>query len=128
MAHFRVVVTICLILLVLPQLVLASKSHVVRKSESLQSIARKYHVSVDELKSVNNMTSSHVAKGTRVIIPSHAESQQKRVATAVRQDTYKVTKGDTLPKIAKKTGVRIAESRLFAPQAQIDCNLSTKIC
>ena len=62
MAHIRIVAAICLILLSLPQLVLASKSHVVRRSESLQSIARKYHVSVDELKSVNNLTASHVSK------------------------------------------------------------------
>jgi peptidoglycan endopeptidase LytE len=111
MARIRVVVTICLILLSLPQLVLASKSHVVRKSESLQSIARKYHVSVDELKTVNNLTSSHISKGTRLIIPSHAESRQKKSSASVRQDSYKVAKGDTLPKIAKKTGVKMAEIR-----------------
>src|ERR1035437_6169127 len=110
MAHMRIVVAICLILLTLPQLVLASKSHVVRKSESLQSIARKYHVSVDELKSVNNLTASHIAKGTRLIIPSHVDSQ-KKVTTSNRQDTYKVTKGDTLPKIAKKTGIKMADIR-----------------
>lgn len=111
MAHIRIVVAICLILLSLPQLVLASKSHVVRKSESLQSIARKYHVSVDELKSVNNLTASHVSKGTRLIIPSHADSQQKKSSASVRQDSYKVSKGDTLPKIAKKTGVKMADIR-----------------
>jgi cell wall-associated NlpC family hydrolase len=110
MARFRIVATICLILLTLPQLVLASKSHVARKSESLQSIARKYHVSVDELKSVNNLTSSRIAKGTRIIIPSHADALPKK-ASAPRHDTYKVVKGDTLPKIAKKTGVKMAELR-----------------
>ncbi len=111
MAHIRIVVAICLVLLTLPQLALASKSHVVRKSESLQSIARKYHVSVNELKTVNNLTASHVTKGTRLIIPSHAESQQKKATTSPRQDTYKVSKGDTLPKIAKKTGLKMAEIR-----------------
>jgi cell wall-associated NlpC family hydrolase len=111
MAHIRIVLAICLILLTLPQLALASKSHVVRKSESLQSIARKYHVSVDELKAVNNLTASHVSKGSRLIIPSHAESQQKKASATVRQDSYKVSKGDTLPKIAKKTGVKMAEIR-----------------
>jgi peptidoglycan DL-endopeptidase LytE len=108
MAHIRIVVAICLILLTLPQLVLASKAHVVRKSESLQSIARKYHVSVNELKSVNNLTASRVSKGTRLIIPSHADSQQKKSTTSARQDTYKVSKGDTLPKIARKTGIKMA--------------------
>ncbi len=111
MAHIRIVVAICLILLSLPQLVLASKSHIVRKKESLQSIAHKYHVSVNELKTVNNLTASHVSKGTRLIIPSHAESKQKKETASAHQDTYKVSKGDTLPKIAKKTGLRIADIR-----------------
>lgn len=111
MAHIRIAVAICLILLALPQLVLASKSHVVRKSESLQSIARKYHVSANELKSVNNLTASRVSKGMRLIIPSHADSQQKKPTTSARLNTYKVSKGDSLPKIAKKTGVNVSEIR-----------------
>lgn len=110
MAHIRIVVAISLILLSLPQLVLASKSHLVRKNESLLLIARKYHVSVDELKRVNNLTASHATKGTRLIIPSHAESKKKSAAST-RPDTYKVAKGDTLPKIARKTGVKMAEIR-----------------
>lgn len=109
MANNRIIVAICLILLAVPQLVLASKSHVVRKSESLQSIARKYHVSVDELKTVNSLTASHVSKGTRLIIPSHTASQQNKSTPASNQETYKVSKGDTLPKIAKKTGISVAD-------------------
>lgn len=109
MAHMRIVVATCLILLALPQLVLASKSHVVRKSESLQSIARKYHVSADELKSVNNLTASRVSKGMRLIIPSHADSLQKKASA--RLNTYKVSRGDSLPGIAKKTGVKVSVIR-----------------
>lgn len=111
MVHIRIAVTICLILLTLPQLVLASKSHIVRKSESLQSIASKYHVSVNEIKSVNNLTASRVRKGTRLIIPSHAEPLQKKGTAAAHKDTYKVSKGDTLPRIAKRTGVKMADIR-----------------
>jgi len=111
MTHIRIVIATCLVLIFLPQMVLASKSHVVRKSESLQSIARKYHVSVDELKSVNNLTASRVSKGARLIIPSHPESQQKKATAVALQDSYKVAKGDTLPKIAKKTGVKLSDIR-----------------
>jgi LysM repeat protein len=106
MAHTRIVVAICLILLALPQFVFASKSHVVRKSESLQSIARKYHVSVDELKSVNNLTASHVLKGSRLIIPSHADSQHKKAATSARQESYKVAKGILFPKLQREPASR----------------------
>jgi LysM repeat protein len=94
-------------LLAFPQLVLASKTHVARKNESLQSIARKYHVSVDELKSVNNLTGTKISRGARLIIPSHA-TQSPKVKTVEKAKTYKVVKGDTLPRIAKKTGVKMS--------------------
>ncbi|HIJ96290.1 MAG TPA: LysM peptidoglycan-binding domain-containing protein [Desulfuromonadales bacterium] len=112
MPHMRIVaVTACLILLALPQLVLASKAHVVRKSESLHSIARKYNVSVDEIKSVNNLTATHVDKGMRLIIPSNTDSIHKKTGSVARHDTYKAVKGDTLPRIAKKTGVKVTDIR-----------------
>ena len=111
MAHIRITLVTGLMLLTLPQLALASKAHVVRKSESLNTIARKYHVSVDELKSVNNLTVSHVNKGMRIIIPSHSDGKPNKSASVVRQESYKVAKGDTLPKIARKTGIKLAELR-----------------
>lgn len=111
MAHIRIALVTGLMLLALPQLVLASKAHVVRKSESLHSIARKYHVSVDELKSVNNLTATHVDKGMRIIIPSHADAKLKKSASISRPESYKVAKGDTLPKIARKTGIKLSELR-----------------
>ena len=111
MGHIRIASAICLILLALPQMVLASKTHVVRKSESFQSIARKYHVSVDELKHVNNMTGAHAEKGARLIIPSHADAKLKKSSNVIRQKTYAVVKGDTLQGIARKTGVKLTELR-----------------
>lgn len=111
MTHKRIALFISLVFLAIPQIVLASKSHVVRTSESLHSIARKYHVSVDELKTVNNITSTHVDKGTRLIIPSHADASLKKSANVVRPQAYTVVKGDTLPGIARKTGLKLAELR-----------------
>lgn len=111
MAHTRYIILICLTLLAFPQLVLASKTHVVRKSESLNSVARKYHVSVDELKAVNNLTGTHVSRGARLIIPSQATPERKKNKVVEKNSTYKVAKGDTLPRIAKKTGVKMADLR-----------------
>lgn len=111
MTQMRITLLISLILLVVPQFVFASKSHVVRTSESLHSIARKYHVSVDELKSVNNLTGTHVEKGARLIIPSHADEKLKKSANIDRPQAYTVVKGDTLPGIARKTGLKLSELR-----------------
>ena len=111
MALTKSIFLFCIILLAIPQLALASKTHVVRKSESLHSIARKYHVSVEELKSVNNLSGTHVDKGAKVIIPSHPDAQTKKLKIAEKPVNYKVSKGDTLPGIAKKTGIKMAEIR-----------------
>jgi len=113
MAQTRSILLLCIMLIAVPQLVLASKTHVVRKSESLHSIARKYHVSVEELKSVNNLSGTHVDKGARVIIPSHPDAQSKKQKLAEKPKSYKVSKGDTLPRVAKKTGVKVADIRRF---------------
>jgi LysM repeat protein len=111
MAHVRKISIISLILFVIPHLAQASKTHVARKSESLHSIARKNHVSVDELKSVNNLTGTRIARGTRLIIPSHAARASRKARVAERTRTYRVAKGDTLPRISKKTGIRLSELR-----------------
>ncbi|NVN92869.1 MAG: C40 family peptidase [Desulfuromonadales bacterium] len=111
MIHKRHILLLCLIIIAFPQLVMASKTHVVRKSESLHTIARKYHVSVNELKSVNNLTGTKVSKGARLIIPSAAADQSKKVRVAEKAKSYRVVKGDTLPKIAKKTGTKMCDLR-----------------
>jgi LysM repeat protein len=79
MAHTRsILLLVCCMLFAAPHVVLASKTHVVRTSESLHSIARKYHVTVEELKQVNNLNGTHIEKGARVIIPSHVDSATKK--------------------------------------------------
>lgn len=106
--HLRLILAVSL-LLTLPLTAFASKTHVVtRSSETLQSIARKYNVSVAELKSVNNLSSSRITKGTSLIIPTQASTKAAPIENC---STYKVTKGDTLPSIARKTGVSMASLR-----------------
>lgn len=113
MKHKRhISLLLCLIIVIaLPQLVLASKTHVVRKSESLHTIARKHRVSVSEIKSVNNLSGTKIANGMRLIIPSDSAIHGKKTRMTERASSYRVAKGDTLPKIARKTGIRMAELR-----------------
>lgn len=105
----RLIAAVCLLNLALPLAAFASKTHVVTRSgETLQSIARKYHVSVNELKTVNALSSSKLRKGDSLIIPTQAAP----ASTAIENcSTYKVVKGDTLPSIARKTGVKMSVLR-----------------
>ncbi len=105
----RLIPASLMLLLTLPVSSFASKTHVVtRPTETLQSIARKYRISVNELKSVNNLSSSRLPKGTSIIIPTQSAQAEKQVENC---SNYKVVKGDTLPSIAKKTGVKMATLR-----------------
>lgn len=97
------------ILLAFPTLSHAAKTHKIRKNETLYSIARKYHVSVNDLKSANNLTIARLKPGSVLVIPPR-ESSEGPVNTS-RASTYRVRKGDTLAKIARKTGVSEDELR-----------------
>lgn len=108
MLKIKLTTLLCLTLLALPMAASASKTHVVRTKETLPRIARKYGVSVDEIKAANNLSSSRVSKGTALIIPARSTSREPVVENC---STYTVAKGDTLPKIAKKTGKKMAELR-----------------
>lgn len=98
------------LLLSIPTAAFAAKTHKVKKNETLASLAAKYHVSVNDLKAVNNSHSSNVKPGDTLVIPPRGSSKSETVESAsASDDTYKVKKGDTIAKVAKKTGVPVAE-------------------
>lgn len=106
------IVLVCIMLLLAPSLVFAAKTHVVKKNESLYTLAKRYHVSVNELKAANNLVSSHIKSGSLLVIPPHSSSvalETRGNSDAPQAEAYKVKKGDTLSRIAKKTGVSIKE-------------------
>lgn len=98
---------ICALILILPSLAFAAKTHKVRKNETVYSLARKYRVSVDDIRSANNLVGTQLRKGDVLVIPPRALSASSETTPA--GTTYKVRKGDTLQKIARKTGVSQAE-------------------
>lgn len=66
--------------------------YVVKKGDTLYSIARKYNTSVDNLKSINNITTDSLAIGQIIKLPS---------TSSTAGDTYIVKKGDSLYSIAR---------------------------
>ena len=70
--------------------------YVVKKGDTLYSIARKYNTSVDNLKSINNITTDSLAIGQIIKLPS---------TNNVASDTYIVKKGDSLYSIARSYNV-----------------------
>jgi LysM repeat protein len=99
-------------MLLTPSLVFAAKTHVVKKNETLYTLAKKYHVPVKELKTANNLVNTHIKSGDVLVIPPHSSAvgADANAKNGIPQaETYKVKKRDTLAGIAKKTGVSVKE-------------------
>ena len=99
------------VVLSIPSLALAAKTHKVRKNENLFVIAKKYHVAVADLKAANHLLHSHVKPGDMLLIPPSAAVARAEEPAAPRTAaaTYKVKRADSLIRISKKTGVSVAE-------------------
>lgn len=97
--------------------------HKVKSGETLSSIARKHHTTVNNIKKWNKLKSNTIRVGQRLSIYSNAgggsvsSSSAGTVSSASASKstassgptTYTVRKGDTLSKIATKTGVSLSK-------------------
>lgn len=79
--------------------------YIVKSGDNLYQIAKKYNVTVDELKKINNLTSNNLSLGTKLKIPLMAEVD----STNNQPNQYKVQPGDSLYKIAKKYNITVSE-------------------
>ncbi|MDI1254691.1 MAG: LysM peptidoglycan-binding domain-containing protein [Flavobacterium sp.] len=88
--------------------------YVVQKGDNLNNIAKKFNVSIADLKEWNNMESNNVLLDTKLKIIK-GESEDNDVAELKTEKakpsttTYTIQKGDNLGTIAKKYGVTVAE-------------------
>lgn len=76
----------------------AGDTYIVKKGDSLYSIARTYNTSVDKLKEINNLTSNALAIGQVLKLPSSNASENV---------VYTVKKGDSLYSIAREYGTTV---------------------
>lgn len=100
--------------------------HTVLPKENLFRIAKKYQVSIEEIKKANGLSNNHLKVGMQLKIPlphpshlSHSPSEKsiKEKVSPSKEElrdepillTYRVKKGDTLKKIAAKFGVSVSE-------------------
>ena len=73
--------------------------YIVKKGDTLYSIAKIYNTDVDTLKNLNNLESNMVSIGQKLIIPGSISSEI--------DDLYVIQPGDTLYSIARKYGVSV---------------------
>jgi len=87
-----------------------SIDYVVKKGDTLYSIAKNFNVSLDELKEWNELSTNTLKVGQVLMIHSENWEDDTPEGTPV---TYKVQKGDTLYKIAKQYAVTISQLQLW---------------
>lgn len=78
-----------------------ANTYTVKKGDSLWSIAKKFNVTVNEIKELNNLTTNNLSIGQVLKIPTNEKE--------VVGNTYIVKSGDTLYSIASKYGVSVNE-------------------
>ena len=86
-------------LLKIPSALLPESTYIVKKGDSLYSIANKYNTTVEELKRINNLTSNILSIGQILKLPSDKASDVENEENTI---SYTVQKGDSLYSIARK--------------------------
>ena len=90
--------------LVIPEVLIPDTSdenvYTVKSGDTLYSIANQYGMTVNELKSLNNLTSDILSIGQQLVVSE---------GNAATLDTYTVKAGDTLYSIANKYGLTVSE-------------------
>lgn len=81
--------------------------YIVQSGDSLYTIAKKYNVTVDQIKTKNNLTTNLLSIGQKLIIPTGETSVQEPETPSIGGVNYVVQKGDNLYSIANKYGVTV---------------------
>ncbi len=102
------------------------KYYRVKKGDNLSSIARRNRITLAQLKSWNGLKTNKIGVGKRLVVgkkavvlpiaesePGEQLAQLVQAVATVKTETvnqyYRVRKGDTLGKIAQKSGVRVSQ-------------------
>ena len=80
------------------------EKYIVKPGDTLYSIGKRYGLSVDELKSINNLNNNTLSIGQELSLIKKDDNEEN-----INDEIYIVQKGDSLYGIAKKYGVTVDE-------------------
>ncbi|MBC8526510.1 MAG: LysM peptidoglycan-binding domain-containing protein [Candidatus Cloacimonetes bacterium] len=99
-----------------PKYITASDDyHIVKKGDTLYSISKKYALTVEALKRINNLTSDKILIGQKIYIREKKTAQQYYVTQREipKCGYHLVKKGETLYRISKMYGISLEELMEF---------------
>jgi LysM repeat protein len=80
-------------------------TYIVKKGDTLYTIASTYNTTVDEIKKLNNLTDDLLNVSQILLVPISTENEYG--------ETYVVKEGDTLSGIAEKYGITVSQLKNF---------------
>jgi membrane-bound lytic murein transglycosylase D len=109
-----------------------SDFYIVQQGDNLSSIAKKYNVSIDELKEWNNLQSNSIQLESKIKVADiKIDKEEKEEAPAPRTEVknveYIVQKGDNLGTIARKNGVAVSDIKTWNDLSDDNVQLGAKI-
>ncbi|SFF60723.1 3D (Asp-Asp-Asp) domain-containing protein [Halobacillus alkaliphilus] len=85
----------------------SAEEYTIDKGDTLWGISKKYDVSVNQLKSWNDLNSNLIYPNQQLTVSKEVSSSSSEKSS--NDDTYTVKSGDTLYKISKKYGISVDE-------------------
>ena len=79
----------------------AQDYYIVKKGDTLYSISKKFNISIDNLKQINNIVGNNISEGQKLYLTNIEQNNDN--------NTYIVKKGDTLYSIAKQFNLKIED-------------------
>jgi LysM repeat protein len=103
-----------------------NREHVVKKGESLYSIANQHHLTVEQLKAYNHLGSKEKLKENQVLqLTSNSVEIEKKDTTTTQE--YIVKPGDTLSSVAKAYHVTVEDLKQFNQLLKDDLNIGQRL-
>ncbi len=113
----------------------SENTHIIKPGESLYSIAKKYHLSTEQLREANELSSDKIRAGRTLVIPKQQSQPEdgsggmKRLLLETTEnedwevpETHTVRKGETLAGIARRYNLDVTDlqeaNQLIGPKLQ----------
>lgn len=103
----RLYLLILLLIFILPAYAYADTIYTVKKGDSLYRISKKFGVTIKEIQIKNNIVTSHIKAGTKIVIPIKDRSQY--IINTYETEYYTVKRGDTLSGLARRFSISVNE-------------------
>ena len=109
-----------------------NSTHVVKKGETLYSLSKQYHTSVEQLAKANGLNSnSGLRIGQSLVIPGKTSTPVQvppsLQAKPVPAKVHTVTKGETIYSVSKKYGVTVTEIKQWNKLADANLRIGQKL-